>query len=481
MLHSPTKYMFSKDNCGKTKIICTIGPSSWDPEILTNLILSGMSIARLNFSHGTKTEKKTQIDLLRKLSKKLKKRVSIIADLQGPKLRLGLFDGIVTIKKGDLIKLSVDAGPEIIPILADFSPFLKKGQRVFLNDGLIELMVLGVKQKIIRLRAKNDGWITSNKGINLPDTHLNYAAFTVKDQEDAKFAISEKVDFLALSFVQTADDIKIIKDLIIGSKANTKIIAKIEKKEAITNLPEITEAADALMVARGDLGVETRAEEIPLLQQKIVRLAREHQKPVIVATHMLESMVVNPRPTQAEVSDVANAVINQVDAVMLSAETALGKYPVEVVKVMREIILSAESTSENHRKIDFEWKNLQLENLHTNAIAYSAALLAAEINSQIIIVATSSGKTARQLSSFRPHARILAATEDEGTCKQLNLVWGVTPMAVKPIKHSDAYWKKIITAAETIIPIKKGEKIILVGGSKIGISGATDSIKIITI
>lgn len=465
----------------KTKIVCTIGPSSWDKETLKKLALSGMDLARLNLSHGTHEEKRDQINRIRNIAKEIGKRIAIIADLQGPKLRLGEIEGILTINKGDILKFSIAPGKDILSIQFDFAPFIKKGQRIFLNDGLVELKVVGVGEKIVKAEALNSGWVSSNKGINLPDTYLNSAAFTPKDRKDAEFAIKEKVDYLALSYVQTANDINVVKNLIKESNSKTKIIAKIEKNEAILNLEEIIKATDALMVARGDLGIETKAEEVPLLQQKIVRFSRQHQKPVIVATQMLESMVENPRATRAEVSDVANAVVDQVDGVMLSAESASGKYPVEAVKTMQDIILSVEKNLEYKKYIKINWESIHLENLSSSAITSAAAYLAFRINAKTIITATATGRTVRSLASFRPDAQIVAVAHDEQTGDQLSLVWGVTSMPMKPIRNSDKFWRNIIKEAKSRGLVNPGEKIVLVGGTKIGISGATDSIKVVTI
>ncbi|MBI4038895.1 pyruvate kinase [Candidatus Daviesbacteria bacterium] len=337
----------------KTKIICTIGPASWDIEVIGQLIKAGMDLARLNFSHGTYQEKAEQIKNIRAASKKLNKPIGIIADLAGLKLRLGTFAGQangkdipVVLNTGEIIQLAKNPVGNEIPIQFDLSPYLKTGQKVLLNDGLVETEVLQIKGRVIFARVSNKGFISSNKGINVPDLNLKRAFLTEKDVGDAKFALKEGVDFLALSFVQSAKDLGVVRALIKKNKSETKIIAKLEKPKAIEKLEEIIKAADAVMIARGDLGIETEAARVPLLQKKIIRLSRQHFKMVIVASQMLESMTENPRPTRAEVSDVANAVFDQADAVMLSAETANGKYPVESVKMMASIIQSVESDEE---------------------------------------------------------------------------------------------------------------------------------------
>lgn len=326
----------------RTQIVATIGPSSSSKKTIKALIKAGLNIARLNFSHGTHQERKEQIKNIRSISKELNITVAIMADLQGPKLRLGAFDEIKHIKKGDLLFLSIEPTNDVLPVQVDLSPHIYKGERIFINDGIIEFIVLEVKEKILKLRAQNDGVISSKKGLNIPDSTFNDSAFTKKDQEDLEFALDEGIDFIALSFVQTVEDIEAARSIIkkFGSKA--QIISKIEKKMAVENLEEIIKASDMVMVARGDLGVETKASHVPLIQQRILNLGKKFKKPVIVATHMLESMILNPRPTRAEVSDIANAVFDKVDAVMLSAETASGKYPVETVKMMQEIIVATE-------------------------------------------------------------------------------------------------------------------------------------------
>lgn len=333
-----------------TKIIVTLGPSSWDTKVIEQMAKEGMDLVRLNFSHGTHQEKAKQIKAVREVSKKLGKDIGIIADLQGPKLRLGVLQDRF-LKKGEKIQLSIKPTVFQIPIQYDLSPFLKKGQSILLNDGLVEIKVLGVKGQTILTKVQNDGFISSNKGVNVPDSTLPVPAITEKDLIDGAFALKQKVDFLALSFVQSAKDLIVIRELIKKSRSQTKIIAKLEKPQAIVNLEEIIKASDVIMVARGDLGIETEAAKVPLLQKRIIRESRKYLKPVIVATQMLESMTQNPRPTRAEVSDVANAVFDRADSVMLSAETASGKYPVESVKMMSSIINSVESDAEYKKYI----------------------------------------------------------------------------------------------------------------------------------
>ncbi|MDZ4260154.1 MAG: pyruvate kinase, partial [Candidatus Sungbacteria bacterium] len=321
----------------------------------------------------------------------------------------------------------------------------------------------------------------SHKGINIPDTHLADATFTKKDKEDALFALKENVDFLALSFVRNKQDLMPALALIKKINPRVKIIAKIEKNEAIENLEEIIEAADAVMVARGDLAIETAASHVPLLQERIISLCRQQKKPVIVATQMLESMIENPRPTRAETSDVANAVMNQVDGVMLSAESASGKYPVEAVAMMNEIIMSVEASHEFKHYIKIQWKGIPHVELTVNAIASSASTLAYHLAAPAIAVATASGRTAQIISSFRPSAHLIAATHDRDTANQLSLTWGVYPILVKRAANSDLFLKKIIDAIRAQKLVSRGNKIVVMGGTRVGVSGATDTIKVVAL
>lgn len=462
----------------KTKIVCTIGPATLHPDMLKKLVEAGMDVARLNMSHGSHEEKREQIKTLRKLSKEFNKPLAVFADLQGPKLRLGMIEGVIEIKKGSTIHLSVNPQTEELPMQFDLSPFVKPNQRIFLNDGLVALKVESVKDKTIKTTALNDGWVSSNKGVNVPDTLLTGATFTPKDKQDAEFALGEDIDYLALSFVQTPEEVTNIRKLINKHGKKTKIIVKIEKPEAVINLQEIIQATDAVMVARGDLAIETSAADVPIIQQKIIRLARQYQKPVIVATQMLESMTENPRPTRAEVSDVANAVLYQVDGVMLSGETASGKYPIEVVQTMKDIILEVEKNPEYKNNIEIKWESISKANLNFSAIGYSAANLSKRIGAKLIAAGTVTGNFAKFLSSFRPDAPIIAVTHDEQTYNQLALVWGVTAYTLQPYIGYNVFLSHILDLIKEHKLAKKGDEIVVVTGAAIGTAGTTDTIKI---
>ncbi len=460
----------------RTKIVATIGPASQTEKILKDLILAGVNVVRLNFSHGNFEQKKEVISLVRKVAKNLKKQIAILADLPGPKLRLGEIEGTFQIDKGDQLTFGM-TGEVDLPIQYDFTKEVKPGQRMFLNDGLIELEIISTRSGIVTAKAKNSGWVTSRKGINLPETILPGAAFTKEDREAAIFAIEQGVEFIALSFVQSSADIELLRKLLKEKKSRIKIIAKIEKPEAVRNIEEIIISADGVMVARGDLAIETTPAQVPLIQQKIIVLARQNQKPVIVATQMLESMIENPRPTRAEASDVANAVLSQVDAVMLSAESASGKYPVEAVSTMSSIIETVEADPEFRRYIKINWEKLHFGDIHFNAIAASSASLAFRLSSPVIGVGTVTGKTAQQLSSFRPNSLISAMTHDEYIARQLALSWGVYPVVVSRDVATHSFGRTMLESIRKNKLASEGKIAVLVWGSKIGVSGTTDTIR----
>ncbi len=466
----------------KTKIVCTLGPASRDPKVLKQMINAGMDVARLNFSHGNHEEKKELIDIVRGLSKELNKPIMIFADLSGPKIRLGAIDGVKHIKTGDKISLSLNpVNEQELPMQFDLSPFVKKGQRIFLNDGLVQLKVTDIRGKVIHTESMNSGWVSSNKGVNIPDTILKGAVFTDKDREDAAFALEQNLDYVALSFIQSADDLKPMKDMIKKANSRAKIIVKVEKNEAVADIEEIVKNTNAVMVARGDLGIETPASQVPVIQQKIIRLCRQYNRPVIVATQMLESMIENPRPTRAEVSDVANAVLDQVDAVMLSAESAAGKYPVEAVTIMNEVIVSVEEHPDYSRYFKINWSELPQEEVSLSAIVSSAASLGYRLDAKLIAATTATGHTTRLLAAFRPTSKILAISHDEQTCNQLALVWGTIPVIVPPTSNFDTFVNNIVGLIKDNKYATKDDKVVIVTGSTVGTTGMTDTIKVVSI
>lgn len=464
----------------RTKIVATIGPASQNEKVLKELFLSGVNVARLNFSHGNLTQKKEAIELIRKVSSKLKVQIAILADLPGPKIRLGEIEGVFKINKGDVLTFGMN-GKTHLPIQFDFTNDVSAGQKMYLNDGLIALTIISSKSGVVTAKALNNGWVTSRKGINLPETVFSGSTFTKEDRESSLFAIKENCDFIAISFVQSSKDIKPLRELLNNKDSKIQIISKIETPQAVKNIEELIKDSDAIMIARGDLAIETSPAEVPLIQQKIIVLSRQHQKPVIVATQMLESMIDNPRPTRAEASDVANAVLSQVDAVMLSAESASGNFPVETVKTMSSIIKNVEANPEFNRYIKINWEKINLSDLNFNALVSSGASIAYRLHSPVIGLGTVTGKTARQLSSFRPSALISAFTHDEAVSRQLLLSWGVVPTVLKNNVDSHEFSRKMIESIKLQKTAKKNNIVILIWGSKIGIPGTTDTIRAVTI
>jgi pyruvate kinase len=461
----------------RTKIVATIGPASQNEKVLKDLILNGVNVCRLNFSHGNLVQKKEAIDMIRKVSEKLKISVAILADLPGPKIRLGEIDGVFKIKKGDVLTFGMN-GQTHLPIQFDFTKDVQEGQKMYLNDALIALTIIKSKDGVVTAKALNNGWVTSRKGINLPETVFKSNTFTKEDRESSIFAIKENCDFIAISFVQSSKDVAPLRELLNKMDSKIKIISKIETPYAVTNIEDLVRDSDAIMIARGDLAIETSPAEVPLIQQKIIVLSRQYQKPVIVATQMLESMIDNPRPTRAEASDVANAVLSQVDAVMLSAESASGNFPVETVKTMSSIIEAVEANPEYKRYIKINWEKLNLNDISFNAIVSSCASLAFRLKAPIIGVGTVTGKIARQLSSFRPSSEIIAYTHDETIARQLHLSWGVISVVIDDKFESQTFDKVMIENIKKNKFSRKGNTAVLVWGSKIGTSGTTDTIRV---
>lgn len=465
----------------RAKIVATIGPATESEEMLTKLVLAGMDIARLNFSHGSHEEHTTRINTIRKVSETLNKPITILQDLQGPKLRVGNIpkEGYLLVK-GDLVALvPVDSENTqqdnkkikfILPLdVPNLARSVKTGNRILLDDGNLELEVLDVNGDVVTAKVVLGGKLTSNKGVNLPGANLNIPGFSEKDRTDLKFGLEQGLDAVAISFVSTPDDILEVKNAIREMAPNRvppPIIAKLERPEAIDNLEAIIDIADGVMVARGDLGVETSPASVPIIQKKIIDAAYHKAKLVITATQMLDSMINNPRPTRAEASDVANAILDGSDAVMLSGETAVGKYPVESVAMMNSIIIEAEANF-------IEWgytKNSMLQPTAVDAVAITRAAkeLAQDRNVAYIAVISQSGKTARLMSKVHPTVPILAFTPEIETYRHLSLYWGVSPYR---IPHATTIEDMVAFVEEAIIAttqVKPNDQIIFVSGLPIG-------------
>ena len=463
----------------RTKIVATIGPATQSEEIITDLIKAGVTTFRLNFSHGDHKDHQERIKTIRKVSKKLDLDIGILQDLQGPKIRLGRFkDGPVKVKKGDKFLLTsneVECTKSIANVTYNkLAQEVTSGKRILLDDGKIEMIVekVDVANNLLECKVTVGGVLSNNKGVNFPDVQLSVKALTDKDIEDLEFGLTVGVDWIALSFVRNPSDINEIKNLINKNGHSIPVIAKIEKFEAIDQIDSILPLCDGVMVARGDLGVEMPAEEVPLLQKELIRKANTLGIPIITATQMLDSMASNPRPTRAEVSDVANAILDGTDAVMLSNETAVGDFPVEAVETMATIARRIER--------DYPLKAIEshLPSTIPNAISGAVSNIARQLDAGAIIPLTKSGSTARNVSKFRPPTPILATTTERSVARRLQLVWGVTPLLVKNDDRTAKTFSIAMQIAQEIGILKQGDLVVQTAGTLTGISGSTDLIKV---
>lgn len=461
------------DSYKRTKIIATVGPSTHSYEAVLGMIKAGANGIRLNFGHGTFEERNQQIKWIRKAAKAYGKPVAIIQDLQGPKIRLGDFDGVINIGPGQNLSLAYNANYEktgVIPLQYDLSKKVKRGERIYFYDGKIKAVITSVNDGVIHVRAENFGILIKRKGINVPDTDFEGDIITTKDKKDIAYGSEQDIDYVALSFVQRASDISALRKILKNLGSMAKIIAKIETKEAAAHLEEIFKEADAVMIARGDLAVETSPESVPIMQRKMIGLGRRYGKPTIVATQMLASMTETPEPTRAEVSDVATAVIVGADAVMLSDETASGKHPIESIKVMKRIVLFTQNNMPV--KAVFEQKND-----HTNQTAISDTIidLAANIHAKAIVAETKSGATALRIASNRTETPLIAVTSTERVAQQLSIVYGVKSY-VRPDDKLQA--TKLTNWLHRNKVLDKGDIVVTASGRHPGVVGTTDTIKI---
>ncbi len=464
---------FKQSINNSTKIIATIGPSTDSYDAVYKLIKNGVNGIRLNFSHASHDEHKNRIQWVRKISKELNIPIAIIQDLQGPKIRLGDFDGSINVQNNDILKFGYNTQyikEGIIPIQYDLSQKVKKGERLYLYDGKIKTIIEGIENGIIFARAQNKGELVKRKGINLPDTDFNGDIITSKDLEDLKFGVLMEVDYIALSFVQRSDDIENLRQILKKLNSNIKIISKIETRAAVDNLEEIIKVSDAVMVARGDLAVETPPESVPIVQRRIVNLCLKYSKTSIIATQMLFSMTDSPLPTRAEVSDIATAVIIGADSVMLSDETASGNYPIESVMMMQKVC----SYTKENSPLNVIFKDKKEKSLR-NAISSSVITLVENINAKAIVVETKSGATALEIADLKPIVPIIAVTDDILTYNQLAIVSGVRSF-LHPVDKLAAtkitdylYEKKVFS---------KKDLIVTVSGDTPGEIGNTDTIKV---
>jgi pyruvate kinase len=457
----------------RTKIIATVGPATDSYEAIYELITSGANGLRLNFSHGTHEERTQQIKWIRKASKTYGKPVAIIQDLQGPKIRLGDFDGVVNVQAGQSLQLKYKADYErsrMLPTQYDLSKKVKRGEQLYMYDGKVRSRVTSVKDGVVHIRVENNGILIKRKGINLPDTDFGGDIITAKDKKDIAYGSTQGVDYVALSFVQTAHDIERLRTLLKNLGSTAKIIAKIETKAAIDNIEEIMQETDVVMIARGDLAIETMPESVPVEQRRIIGLGLHYRKPTIVATQMLASMTETPEPTRAEVSDVATASIVGADCVMLSDETANGKYPIEAVKVMKRIILYTEENS----PLRATFKD-HPEPTRQNAICDAVVSLAKAVKAKAIVAETKSGATALQIAARRPNKPIIAVASDEKVAQQLAIVYG-TKSYVRPI--GPLATTKLTNWLSQNKVLAEGDVIVSATGRYPGVVGTTDTIKV---
>lgn len=466
----------------KTKIVCTLGPATDQEEVLEAMVLEGMNVARLNFSHGTYEGHAKNIQRVRELSEKHKTPVAVLLDTKGPEIRTGeLKEGKIFLESGKTFTLFAEprkGDTEGVSIsFPELYQDVSVGNEILLDDGLISLEVMAIQDKNIVCRIKNDGWLSEHKGINVPDIHLNMPYMSEKDKQDILFGIEKKVDFIAASFVRTSDDIKELRQFLNENGGQSiHIMSKIENMEGIRNIDAIIEVSDSVMVARGDMGVELPPEEVPAIQKMIIHKVCTAGKQVVTATQMLDSMMKNPRPTRAEVADVANAVYDGTSAIMLSGETAAGKYPLESLRMMVRIAERTEADIDyKHR---FEHNVNKPSNDITAAISHATCTTSYDLNAKAIVTVTKSGKSARMISRYRPDCMIISGTTEERVYCQLSMSWGVIPILVEEKKDIFELFSHAIAVAKEKELVESGDLVVLTSGVPLGVSGTTNMLKV---
>jgi pyruvate kinase len=462
----------------RAKIVCTLGPASWSQEQVEKLVATGMDVARLNMSHGTHDEHLAAYLAVRVAGDEARRGVGILVDLQGPKIRLGRFEaGPVMLSAGSEFDLAADAIPGTASQATTTYPGLaadvKAGDQILVDDGRVVLEVIDVRGDRIATRVLVGGPVSDHKGLNIPGAALAVAALSAKDEQDLRWALGLRADMIALSFVRGPSDADPVRAIMDEMGVRLPVIAKIEKPQAVDVLPDVLEAFDGLMVARGDLGVEMPLEQVPIVQKRAIGLAKEKAKPVIVATQMLESMISAPRPTRAEASDVANAVLDGADALMLSAETSVGEYPAETIATMAKIIVAAERGCPHADEY-----LTQMPTTTGGAIARAAAEVGAIVNAAALVAFTMSGETARRLARYRSPIPLLAFTPEQATRSQLALTWGVETFIVPPVAHTDDLVRQVETALLDIGRCRTGDKVVIVAGSPPGTPGRTNALRV---
>ena len=467
----------------RVKIMATLGPSLSDEDNLQKALQKGLNIARLNFSHGTHEDHLKTLGIIRGLSEKLMAPVGILQDLQGPKIRVGQFPGgSIHLQEGEEVEISHDfdkGGPGKIP--TEFKEIMlvasRKGQKILLDDGLLELEVISFSDNQVKCRVVLGGELKDRKGMNFPHGILPVGCLTQKDKKDLEFGLKHEVEFIALSFVRSAQDILDLKKILKERKSRAKVIAKIERYEALENIDEIIEHSDGIMVARGDLAVEIDPVKLPIWQKKIIEKCNDEGVPVIIATQMLSSMVFHPRPTKAELTDVANAVLDGADCLMLSNETASGAYPIDCIRTMHDIISAVESEEDYDYGLSLEKENLST----TETISQASCLSALKLNAAAIVCLTTSGKTATEISSYRPRVPIVAFTDILSTLNSLQLVWGIQTFSIHPYKTLEEAWEQVESKLLAYKLVKPQDKVVLTLGLPVEKKAKTNSIQIFEI
>lgn len=468
----------------RTKIVCTVGPSIETEERISELITAGMDVARLNLSHGTSEDHIRRLELIRSTSSRMKENVGYLFDTRGPEVRTGdLSEDFVMLEEGSHVILTtedvVGTAERVGVTYSELHEDLKPGCRVLIDDGLIVLEVIAIEGREIRCRIIHGGELHSYKGLNTPGTRISLPAIDEDDRRDILTALDYEVDFLAASFARNAEDILEIRALVEERNGSIIILAKIESLEGVENFDEILEVSDGIMVARGDLGVEIPPEDVPMLQKEFIRKCNRVGKPVITATQMLDSMIRNPRPTRAEASDVANAIIDGTDAVMLSGETAVGRFPVEAVETMSRIAVRTEKDLDNRQIM--QDMSRAIKKTVTDAISYSTCHVSSELKADAIITATQSGHTARMVSKYKPRAPIVAVTSNRRVASRLTLTWGVYAVVCPPVNTTDEMFVNAIQVSLKAGLINDGNLVVITAGVPVGISGTTNLLRVETV
>ena len=465
----------------RTKIVCTLGPSTDKGDILETMVREGMDVARFNFSHGTHPEQKERLDKLKEIRERLGRPVAALLDTRGPEIRIRTFaEGKAELEEGQTFILTPDdiEGTEekVSVTYEDLYRDVRPGDSVLIDDGLIGLEVVSIEGKDVHCVVKNGGQVSNRKGINLPGNDVSMPFISEKDREDILFGIREGFDFVAASFTRTAEDVEEIRKLLRENGGeNINIIAKIENQQGVNNIDSIIEAADGIMIARGDMGVEIPLEEVPVIQKKLIAKVYHAGKQVITATQMLDSMMKNPRPTRAETTDVANAIYQGTSAIMLSGETAAGKYPIEALRTMVKIAVRTESDIDYNQLFSIRQKEEKPD--MTTAISHATCMTAIDLDARAIITVSKSGHTAKMISKYRPGCQIVGCSPEERTCRKLNLAWGVLPVFIKEEYSMEILFLHSTEAAERAGYVKEGDIVVLTAGVPLGRPGNTNLIK----